>query len=370
MLSESANGGAKVSFASDTRVRGESKLSFLGKIANDETTEDSEQYFRSRVNSETTETIGASIMGSRLKKVVLIFFMGLFYSIYLLFLKLEPDPSMDSPTSLMLSEFCQIISTKGMLISSFILIWIQYLVSDKYILPFVYQNHEKLSLAKRRKTLCYFVKTVSRTAILTDCFIMWDFVSDDTIQFSCMGDDVQNTRAYGQLVTLALALVAWELSYMPELSWDMWAHHLIICFVIILATEPSLDIYKDIYYPKFVFILAFGASLAVISEFCMLIYHETPKHNVRQQFHLITVILVVKLIMFIGFFGGWAVAFIAKYYHKMNEQARVVALVVCVGNLCVEAYMLRTAFSIFMHKWKKSRATDQNAYLNVNGNAP
>jgi len=347
-----------------TRMRGESNLSWMGKIADDEAKEDNDEYFRSRVNSEVTETLGASIMNSAQKKVVLLFSMGVFYSIYLLFLKLEPDPSMDTPTSLIPSEFCQIISTKSMLLSSFVLIWIQYLVSDKIILPFVYRNHLNLSLSKRRKTLCYFVKSVSRAAILTNCFIMWNFVSSETIHFSCQDKEcVENTRAFGQLVTLALAMVVWELSYMPELSWDMWAHHLIICFVIILATEPSLDIYKDPYYPKFVFILAFGAAWAVISEFGMLIYHETPKSNVRQQFLIIAVILVVKMIMFVAFFGIWAISFVAKHFHDMNHQARTIAVIVCIGNLLVEGYMLRTAFNICMHKWRKYRAQDQKRLL-------
>merc|ERR1719210_1918487 len=101
-----------------------------------------------------------------------------------------------------------------MLVSSFMLIWLQCILANHFILPCVYQNHEKLAELKRRKTICYFVKTVLRTAFLTNCFIMWSFVTEDEIKLSCE-KNVQKTRAYGQLVTVALAMVMWELSYVP-----------------------------------------------------------------------------------------------------------------------------------------------------------
>jgi len=348
-----------------SKNRTQSITTFLGEVVTEQDVDITSEYFKnpkytiaftSQDGSQQKvqmESIASSVMKSRLKKIILIVFIAIFFSIYSVFLILEPDPSVEFPSSLSVQDFCQDVSTKTMLVIAFILIWLQNVLSDRLILPLVYRNHDQLSASKRKKTICYFVKSVLRCAFLFDCFYMHEFITLDHIIFGCSPDLEDNTRAFGQLVTVGLALVMWELSYVPELSWDMWAHHLIICFVIVLATEPSLDIYKDKYYPKFVYILAFGAAWAVVSEFCMLIYHETPRDNTWQQFWLIALITAVKFIVFTLFFLVWTTIFFVKYFKEMNTQAQIVAMIVNIGNIFVEGYMLKTAVYICKHKYTK-----------------
>lgn len=203
---------------------------------------------------------------------------------------------------------CNTSTGESVLILCLILSLISGWIMKHLVLPHLFgEAWGTFSSLKQRKLVAYLVKINVRVSMLVmlGLWVFHDFsMSDGLFARSnikaawqqLLGGElvtcevlqervVHGLRAWTMLRNAFLSLMLWEICYIPEMGFEMWAHHgVIICFTV-LSLDPILWAGLTQLQPildGLTFFGMIGGGLLSTQEICVLGYHLSAPNAARQ----------------------------------------------------------------------------------------
>lgn len=236
---------------------------------------------------------------------------------------------------------------------------------------------------KRKKIVGYVIKITVRVSCAIQIFVLvWPYFSmqdglfasanvkkayvdlvRDKIITSCEQADMSlldaaALRAWVFVRDNLMAVMVWELAYIPELQVDVWFHHLFIILGVTLGSDPQLlgsFIALQPFIDGIAFWLVLGAALMAVQEFGVLMYHvSAPK--VHQQAAWMKVSAWTQLIVVIACFVGPPISLVVQHRKKFGPLF-LTALLVLAFLIFLELKMILSKRSIIAHALQKSNQT-------------
>lgn len=239
---------------------------------------------------------------------------------------------------------------------------------------------------KRRKLVGFVVKIVVRiSCALQIMFLIAPYLSFETGLFASYNVKAANARMVRdkKLTTCQdagltirstsdmrawtfarddmMAVMVWELAFIPELPWDAWMHHLFVILGVALGSDPQLLGANSEAQPLIdgvAFFLVLGAALAAGVEFCVLMYHYTaPRAKVQATW--MTVSIVVQATLVIVLFIGLPVVMVALHVKELKKVLVIGMLMLILLLSAVEGKMMLVKRKIVLNARKKAARQSQ-----------
>lgn len=128
-----------------------------------------------------------------------------------------------------------------------------------------------------------------------------------------------------------MAVMVWELAFIPELPWDAWLHHIFVILAVTLGTDPQMlgsNAQAQPFIDGFAFFLCLGATTAALVEICVLMYHIAAPNASKQAFWMSASITIQSFLILV-LFMMMPVILIATHWAELGGMSYLlIALVV------------------------------------------
>lgn len=220
-------------------------------------------------------------------------------SLALVFLPTNPNDAGLWPSGF--EDNCEAFSSLSYFVFLLLAVLLCSAVARTRLLPTFFPVHVELPSAQKLKAATDTVKILARILIMIMCLPMWSRMSLDAgldLGRNCSDsvDVIRARRLFAAAKYLLMAVMAWELSFTPELSWDVYLHHLFTIMAVTLTTDPVLNqaltgagsqnLRVLAYNDGYGLVLLFGGSLNWIKEVFILLYREHRGDLALQCAHL------------------------------------------------------------------------------------
>jgi hypothetical protein len=159
-----------------------------------------------------------------------------------------------------------------------------------------------------------------------------------------------------------MAVMVWELAFIPELPLDAWLHHLFVILGVAMGSDPQLLGSRAHIQPLIdgiSFFLVLGATLAAAVEAAVLMYHFSAPAAARQAKWMMVSIVVQALLVLI-LFVGLPCALVFMHLECFGYYQSI-GIVVLIGLLAaVEVKMIIVKLAVFRNARRKAHAQLQN----------
>lgn len=240
---------------------------------------------------------------------------------------------------------------------------------------------------KRQKMVGFFVKIGVRVAVAVQILVLvlpWVSVQNglfgsfnimqaysDLVLFgrvdSCAAigmnlSDAVALRAWTLARYNMMAVMVWELAFIPELPLDAWLHHLFVIFAVVIGSDPRLVVTSAGMQP-FVdtigFFLILGAAFAALVEAAVLMYHfRAPAALSQARWMLASMAVQVGIVVI--FFGILPIAFVVAHWDRFGGFA-LGLMAVLAFLVMVEIKMVIVKWDIVKSAWRKAKNQSQSA---------
>jgi len=238
----------------------------------------------------------------------------------------------DDLQSVFLNDNCMRASTQTMFVWSLLSVLFAGLLIKSYTTPLIFGSRwQDFSDSKKRKMVGNVVKFIVRASITVQLVglvapqfsfaegLFSDFnVKEANARLVMTGEATTCAAAGASLVSTAalrtwvfsrdclMAVMVWELVYIPEISLDLWLHHIYVIIGVTLGTDAMVLGQYPAWQPfvdGLAFLLVLGASVSASVEACVFMYHvSAPNANVQANWMLASIVMQICLIcvFFIG----------------------------------------------------------------------
>lgn len=275
-----------------------------------------------------------------LKPAIVVFFPGFIYTSDL--------------ESVLLMDGCIGCTTQTVFVFCLLEILVSVVLLKSYVLPWFFgvERWKSYDELKRQKMVGFFVKIIVRVgclvqilALVTPYFSISDglfekynmkrayqHLVNERTATTCgeAGMDIAAAvalRAWTFTRDDMMAVMAWELAFIPDLPLDAWLHHLFVILGVAIGSDPQVLGGNTKLQPLIdavSFFLVLGAAFAALVEAAVLMYHfSAPKAEKQAKWMIVSmaiqavlilaffVVLPVWIILWhLNDFGGLAIAFI------------------------------------------------------------
>jgi len=158
-----------------------------------------------------------------------------------------------------------------------------------------------------------------------------------------------------------MAVMVWELAFIPELPLDAWLHHLFVIMGVAMGSDPQLLGSRAQIQPLIdgiSFFLVLGATLAAAVEGAVLMYHFSAPTAARQAKWMMISIVVQALLVLI-LFVSFPCAVVFMHLESFGCYQSI-GIAVIIGLLAaVEVKMIIVKLAIFRNARRKTQAQRQ-----------
>lgn len=158
-----------------------------------------------------------------------------------------------------------------------------------------------------------------------------------------------------------MAVMVWELAFIPGLPLDAWLHHLFVILGVAMGSDPQLLGSRAQIQPLvdgISFFLVLGATLAAAVEAAVLMYHFSAPAAARQARWMMASI-VVQAVLVLVLFVGLPCALVFMHLGNFGYYQSV-GIVVLIGLLAaVEVKMIVVKLAVFRNARRKMNAQRQ-----------
>lgn len=162
-------------------------------------------------------------------------------------------------------------------------------------------------------------------------------------------------RAWAFLRDDLMAVMIWELAFIPELPADAWLHHIFVILGVALGSDPHIA-YKD-FQPLLdgvTFFLVLGGALAFAVEACVLGFHLSAGTGPVAQARWMERSIVVQVVVVLVFFVILPASMILLHTKEFGGET-ILLLVLLAFLVVVEMKMVSVKVAIARTKRNKSR---------------
>lgn len=152
-----------------------------------------------------------------------------------------------------------------------------------------------------------------------------------------------------------MAVMVWELAFIPELPLDAWLHHLFVILGVAMGSDPQLLGSRSQMQPLIdgvAFFLVLGATLAAAVEACVLMYHFSA-HNAAVQAKWMQASMAVQASLVLLCFVGFPVVLVVTHIDDLG-------LFAC-GILLVLAFLAAVEIKMMIVKWAIVKSSRRKA---------
>jgi len=170
--------------------------------------------------------------------------------------------------------------------------------------------------------------------------------------------DAAALRAWVFVRDNMMAVMVWELAYIPELQVDVWLHHLFIILGVTLGSDPQLlGKYSALqpFIDGIAFLLVLGATTMAVQEFCVLMYHTNASYA-RCQANWMNISALTQGVVVLIFFFALPTRLVVQHRKEFGPLF-LIALLVFAFLLVLEFKMISVKRSIVAHARRKSDQT-------------
>lgn len=153
-----------------------------------------------------------------------------------------------------------------------------------------------------------------------------------------------------------MAVMAWELAFIPSLPMDAWLHHLFVILGVAIGSDPMVlgsHAALQPFIDGVAFFLVLGAAAAAMVEAAVLMYHFSAPNATRQAQWMICS-MVIQAILVIVFFVALPVSLVMRHLGNFGGLAIGFAVLV-VFLAAVECKMLVVKAAIVKSARKKAQ---------------
>ena len=152
-----------------------------------------------------------------------------------------------------------------------------------------------------------------------------------------------------------MAVMVWELAYIPEVPIEAWLHHLFVIIGICLGTDRHVMAKQEnvqTFIDSFGFFLILGGAAAGLVECCVLKYHLNNK-NPKLQAIWMKISILIQSIMVIVLFIAFPVVVVMKNLSRFGGVAGAYIAPILI-LVTIEGKMILVKTSIVKHAEKKA----------------
>lgn len=292
-------------------------------------------------------------------------------------------------TSVTLVDACIGASTQTVFVFCLVEVLVSCVLLKSYVLPSVFGNVMWTSYddLKRQKMVGFFVKIGVRVAVAVQVLFLitpWvsiqnglfgDFNMKEAYSNLIYGGKVNTCADFGMTLGGAVALRAWtfarddmmavmvwELAFIPSLPLDAWLHHLFVIFGVTIGSDPRLlGARAEIqpYVDAISFFLVLGAAFAALVEGAVLMYHfRAPMAAIQARWMLVS--MAIQATIVVVFFGILPAVFVIREWNKFGNLA-FGFMAVLAFLVLVEMKMLVVKWAIVKSAWAKAGRQSESA---------
>lgn len=170
--------------------------------------------------------------------------------------------------------------------------------------------------------------------------------------------DAAAVRAWVFARDSMMAVMVWELAFIPELQMDVWLHHLFIILGVTLGSDPQiLGAITELqpFIDGVAFLLVLGATLMALQELGVLMYHASAPDAHAQAAWMAASAWAQGLVVAV-FFVGLPVRLVMQHRRVFGPLSLAVLLVLAFLAV-LELKMILVKRSIVAHARKKAHPT-------------
>jgi len=303
------------------------------------------------------------------KPAIVVFFPGFIYTSDL--------------TTVLLTDGCIAVTTQTVFVFCLLEIFVACVLLKSHVLPWLFGEarwgvYDEL---KRQKMVGCIIKIIVRVgcfvqilALVAPWFSLHDglfsqfnvkkayqkLVKDRVVMTCAEADmDVRGAvalRAWTFSRDDMMAVMAWELAFIPGLPVDAWLHHLFVILGVVIGSDPLILGKNATLQPlidALAFFLVLGASLAALVEGAVLMYHFAAPHAAIQARWMI-ISMAIQAFLVAIFFVALPMSVVLMHADDLGGLA-IGFVVVIVFLAAVEVKMLVVKRSIIKSARKKAQ---------------
>jgi len=162
-------------------------------------------------------------------------------------------------------------------------------------------------------------------------------------------------RAWTFVRDQMMAVMIWELAFIPELPADAWLHHLFVILGVALGSDPHLLASRPMIQPLvdgISFFLVLGAALAALVEAAVLMYHfSAPDAQAQARWMKTSLLIQSALVLF--FFLALPAGLVVLHHEHLGSMAYGLVLLL-LFLVAVEAKMILVKQKIVKSSYRKA----------------
>lgn len=291
---------------------------------------------------------------------------------------------------------CEGVTGLTCFINVSVMVWLCALICRRKLLPALWpRTHSVMLPGKRDKSIGYAVKTLFRFVVMVQLLYLaryWSFdglrmgggkvypSSGGTGEWStgewstsyCVGEHGVARRLWHLCKMEFLAIMVWELSFLPTSSWDMWLHHVGLILGVAFSTDHNLrravaggtsdgddgPTESGEALDGFAWVLMLGTAFMFAKELTVLFFHHRKPLQPHKQARDLQLAAALHVLNQTAFYMVLPTAFLVLAAMRGHLRALSVALL---GALLVvinilEIYIFKVTFVVMSAKKKKARA--------------
>jgi len=300
-------------------------------------------------------------------------------------------------TTVTLVDACIGASTQTVFVFCLIEVLVSCVLLTSYVLPSVFGEVRWTSYdnLKQQKMVGFFVKIGVRVAVAVQvlCLVMpWVSIQNGLFGDYNMKQAYINLVSNGKVDTCAqagmtlrdavalrawtfarddmMAVMVWELAFIPSLPLDAWLHHLFVIFGVTIGSDPRLLGARagiQPYVDAISFFLVLGAAFAALVEGAVLMYHfRAPAAAIQARWMMTS--MAIQATIVVVFFGVLPTAFVVRKWDSFGSLA-FGFLAVLAFLVLVEIKMLVVKWAIVKSAWRKAlRQSESDRSVTVGAN--
>jgi len=309
------------------------------------------------------------------KPTIVVFFPGFIYTSDL--------------TSVFLIDGCIGCTTQTVFVFCLIEILVACVMLKSFVLPWFFGDGRWSAYdnLKRQKMVGFFIKIIVRFGCLAQILILvtpWFSMHDGLFAKFNMKKAFQQLVQDRTTITCAdagmsisaavalrawtftrddmMAVMAWELAFIPDLPLDAWLHHLFVILGVVLGSDPQVLGGNSTLQPlidAIAFILVLGAAFAALVEAAVLMYHfSAPNAALQAKWMIVSMAIQASLVVI--FFVGFPVTVVLMHLNTFGGLA-IGFIVVLIFLAAVEVRMLIVKWAIVKSARKKALKAQRQA---------
>jgi len=286
-------------------------------------------------------------------------------------------------SSVLLADSCINCSAQTVFVFCLLEVLIACVLLNAYVIPALFgrERWQSMDSLKQRKLVGFLVKILARIACAVQIIVLvaprFDLqtglfssfnvkreiveVHDKHFVRTCEDagmtlGDAAALRAWTFARDDMMAVMVWELAFIPELPTDAWLHHLFVILGVTFTSDGQLLGSRAPVQPLidgYSFFLALGAALAALVEAAVLMYHlnyKCPATQARWMIRSMAVQAAIVLVFFVALPGWVALA----HFQELGGLAYgVMALLIFLAT--VEGKMIIVKWAIVKSARRKAR---------------